>query len=102
MLWGKGFDKLNTSVTISKLIAVAPRAKALLSASLVEEHCTMLISSEHTYGWKAALLTRSRTQLRASNEAVADREREDKTGKYCDTFPKSIQELYAVYEMPEK
>ena len=102
MLRGQGFDELNTSITISKLIAVAPIAKALLTPFLDEEHCTMLAPSEHISGWKAALLTRSRTQLRASNEAVADRKREDETGKYCDAFRKSIQEPHAVYEMPEK
>ena len=102
MLWGQGFNELNTSVTISKRIAVASKAKALLSASLDEENCTMLIPSERRSGCKVALLTRSRsrTQLQSSNEAVADRKRENKTGKYCDTFPKGIREPYAVYEMP--
>lgn len=39
-------DELSTSVTMSKLIAVAPRAKAFLSALFVEAHCTIAITSE--------------------------------------------------------
>lgn len=45
-------DELSTSVTMSKLIAVAPRAKAFLSALFVEAHCTIAITSEtHASDW---------------------------------------------------
>ena len=60
----------------------------------------MIIQLKRISGWKAALLIRSRIQLRACNEAVADRKREKKTCEYCDNFPKRLHEPYAVYEMP--
>ena len=88
MLWGQGFDKLNTSVTITKPIGGAPRAKALLSASLDEGHSTMMIPPERISDWKAALLTRSRIQLRACNEAVAGRKRKNKPVNIVTTFQK--------------